>query len=243
MSKEIPISTHLKELRQVFLISFIAFFAMTMVSYLLLREPVMDFIISPASQYHIDLKFTGVSEAFMAYMKISVLSGIIFASPIIFWQVLKFILPGLYSNEKKVFIFILFWMIVLFLCGISFAYFVVLKYALKALLFDFSGAFEPFITVNNYLGFVSKFIIPFGIVFEIPLLIFFLTKLELVTPESLKKYRRYIIVIIVIIAGVFSPPDVVSQVMLALPMYVLYELSILVSKWVYSKIRHEETDE
>ena len=97
MSKEIPISTHLKELRQVFLISFIAIFAMTMVSYLLLREPVMDFIISPASQYHIDLKFTGVSEAFMAYMKISVLSGIIFASPIIFWQVLKFILPGLYS--------------------------------------------------------------------------------------------------------------------------------------------------
>lgn len=235
MSKEIPMSTHLKELRQVFLISLIAIFTMTMLSYLVLREPVMNFIISPVSQYGIELKFTGVAEAFMAYMKISILSGIVFSSPIVFWQILKFVMPGLYANERKIFLLILFWMVVLFLIGIAFAYFVVLKYALKALLFDFSGAFDPFITVNNYLGFISKFILPFGVVFEIPLLIYFLTRYGLVTPSSLKQYRRYIIIVIVIIAGVFSPPDVVSQMMLALPMYVLFELSIIVSKWVYKK--------
>ena len=82
---------------------------------------------------------------------------------------------------------------------------------------------------------MGKFLIPFGIVFEIPLLIYFLTKFDLVTPESLVKYRRHIILVIVIAAGVFSPPDVVSQALLALPMYVLYEISIVISRRVYKK--------
>ena len=129
----------------------------------------------------------------------------------------------------------LFWLFCLFLDGVCFAYFVVLKVALYALLFNFSGEFDPFITVANYLSFVGKFLIPFGIVFEIPLLIYFLTKFDLVTPESLVKYRRHIILVIVIAAGVFSPPDVVSQALLALPMYVLYEISIVISRRVYKK--------
>ena len=121
----------------------------------------------------------------------------------------------------------------LFLAGIAFAYFVVLKFSLKVLLFDFSGDFDPFITVANYLSFVGKFLIPFGIVFEIPLLVYFLTRFGLVTPETLSKYRRWVILLIVVAAGVFSPPDVVSQVLLAVPMYVLFEISIVISRKVY----------
>lgn len=230
-----PLTEHLKALRRVFLISLIAVFVSSMLCYGFLREPIMSLVTAPMAEYDIELKFTSVAEAFMAYMKISILAGVIFASPIVLWQILKFVLPGLYENEKKAFLTMLFWLFCLFLAGVCFAYFVVLKVALYALLFNFSGEFDPFITVANYLSFVGKFLIPFGIVFEIPLLIYFLTKFDLVTPESLVKYRRHIILVIVIAAGVFSPPDVVSQALLALPMYVLYEISIVISRRVYKK--------
>lgn len=230
-----PLTEHLKALRRVFLISLIAVFVSSIFCYGFLREPIMSLVTAPMAEYGIELKFTSVAEAFMAYMKISILAGVIFASPIVLWQILKFVLPGLYENEKKAFLTMLFWLFCLFLAGVCFAYFVVLKVALYALLFNFSGEFDPFITVANYLSFVGKFLIPFGIVFEIPLLIYFLTKFDLVTPESLVKYRRHIILVIVIAAGVFSPPDVVSQALLALPMYVLYEISIVISRRVYKK--------
>ena len=230
-----PLTEHLKALRRVFLISLIAVFVSSILCYGFLREPIMSLVTAPMAEYGIELKFTSVAEAFMAYMKISILAGVIFASPIVLWQILKFVLPGLYENEKKAFLTMLFWLFCLFLAGVCFAYFVVLKVALYALLFNFSGEFDPFITVANYLSFVGKFLIPFGIVFEIPLLIYFLTKFDLVTPESLVKYRRHIILVIVIAAGVFSPPDVVSQALLALPMYVLYEISIVISRRVYKK--------
>lgn len=230
-----PLTEHLKALRRVFLISLIAVFVSSILCYGFLREPIMSLVTAPMAEYDIELKFTSVAEAFMAYMKISILAGVIFASPIVLWQILKFVLPGLYENEKKAFLTMLFWLFCLFLAGVCFAYFVVLKVALYALLFNFSGEFDPFITVANYLSFVGKFLIPFGIVFEIPLLIYFLTKFDLVTPESLVKYRRHIILVIVIAAGVFSPPDVVSQALLALPMYVLYEISIVISRRVYKK--------
>lgn len=231
--QKLPLSDHLKDLRRVFLVSLIAIVVASVLCYGFLREPIMALVVAPVKEYGIELKFTSVAEAFMAYMKISVLAGVICASPIVLWQVLRFILPGLYKNEKRAFLSVLFWLIVLFLAGICFAYFVVLKFSLKVLLFDFSGEFDAFITVANYLSFVWKFLIPFGIVFEIPLAIFFLTRFGLVTPDALVKYRRWVIVLIVVAAGVFSPPDVVSQMLLALPMYVLYELSILISRRVY----------
>ena len=206
-----PLTEHLKALRRVFLISLIAVFVSSILCYVFLREPIMSLVTAPMAEYGIELKFTSVAEAFMAYMKISILAGVIFASPIVLWQILKFVLPGLYENEKKAFLTMLFWLFCLFLAGVCFAYFVVLKVALYALLFNFSGEFE------------------------IPLLIYFLTKFDLVTPESLVKYRRHIILVIVIAAGVFSPPDVVSQALLALPMYVLYEISIVISRRVYKK--------
>lgn len=237
-----PLSVHLKALRRVVFISLLAVFVSAMLCFGFVREPIMNFITEPIAAYSIDLKFTSVAEAFMAYMKVSILAGIIIASPVVLWQLLSFILPGLYKNEKRMFIGILFWLIVLFVAGICFAYFAVLKVALNALLFSFSGGFDAFITVGNYLDFVWKFLLPFGIVFEIPILMYFLTKLELVTPNQLIKYRRYMILIIVIVAGIFSPPDVISQLLLALPMYVLYEISIFISKRVYRKVQKKKAE-
>ncbi|MEE0435002.1 MAG: twin-arginine translocase subunit TatC [Peptococcaceae bacterium] len=245
--QKLPLSEHLTALRRVFLVSIVAILVASVLCYGILREPIMDLVVAPVKEYGIELKFTSVAEAFMAYMKISILAGVICASPIVLWQVLKFVLPGLYQNEKRAFLLVLFWLLVLFLTGVAFAYFVVLRFSLKVLLFDFSGEFDPFITIANYLSFVWKFLIPFGIVFEIPLLVYFLTRFGLVTPESLVKYRRWVILLIVVAAGIFSPPDVVSQVLLAVPMYVLFELSIVIARRVYrarlKRLSQEEESE
>lgn len=241
-----PLSEHVQELRKVLIVSIAAVLISACACYAFLQNPLMDLVTSPIASCGVELKFTSVTEAFMGYLKVSLLAGVIIASPVIFWQVLRFILPGLYQNEKHVFLLILFWLVVLFIAGVCFAYFVVLRFALKALLFTFNGDFEPYITVSNYLGFFVKFLIPFGVVFEIPLLVYFLTRLGLVTPESLTKYRRYIIVIIVIAAAIFSPPDVLSQILLAVPMYVLYEISVLISRRVVklsSKNKEKETQQ
>lgn len=96
-----PLTEHLKALRRVFLISLIAVFVSSILCYVFLREPIMSLVTAPMAEYGIELKFTSVAEAFMAYMKISILAGVIFASPIVLWQILKFVLPGLYENEKK----------------------------------------------------------------------------------------------------------------------------------------------
>lgn len=238
-----PLSEHLQELRRVLIVSLAAVLISAFACYAFLQEPLMRLVTSPIASCGIELKFTSVTEAFMGYLKVSLLAGLIVASPVVFWQVLRFILPGLYQNEKHVFLLILFWLVVLFITGVCFAYFVVLRFALKALLFTFNGDFEPFITVSNYLGFFIKFLIPFGAAFEIPLMVFFLTRLGLVTPEFLTKYRRYVIVIIVIAAGIFSPPDVLSQILLAVPMYVLYEISVIISRRVVKTNKNNEGNE
>lgn len=189
----------------------------------------MSLVTAPVAEYGIELKFTSVAEAFMAYMKISILAGVIFASQLCF-GILKFDPSGALRKRKEGFSdHALLDYSAYFWPGYVLRILLFFKVALYALLFNFSGEFDPFITVANYLSFVGKFLIPFGIVFEIPLLIYFLTKFDLVTPETLVKYRRYMILLIVVIAGVFSPPDVVSQALLALPMYILFEISILIS--------------
>ena len=139
------------------------------------------------------------------------------------------------------FYLLLFFSVTLFVLGIAFAYFFVLRMALNALLFTFSGDLIPEITANYYISFVLKFMLPFGIVFEIPLFVYFLTKVGILKPDTLRKNRKYVILVMLILAAMLTPPDIISQLMLAAPMYVLYEISIKISSIVYNrKIKKEE---
>jgi len=245
MSEKVaPLTEHLEELRRVLIISFIAIFIGTAASYGLFRKQIMDIVVAPLNNLGQELIFLGVTEGFFTQLKVSFFSGIILASPIIIWQILKFVLPALYSHEKKVFFPLFLLGIILFAGGITFGYVFVLELGLKVLLINLSTGLTPMISVSKYVSFVISFLLPFGLVFEIPLITYFLTRMGFVTPQFLRDKRRYVILIMFIIAAVLSPgPDIVAQLFLALPMLVLYEISIIISSLLYRKKQKELEDD
>ncbi|MFZ7102339.1 MAG: twin-arginine translocase subunit TatC [Peptococcaceae bacterium] len=244
--KTAPIMEHLEELRKVLIKSFIALIVGTIISYGFLLDKIMAIVVGPLESLGQELVFLGVTEGFFTQLKVAFFAGVILASPVIIWQILSFILPALYSYEKKLFFPLFFSGILLFVGGIVFGYMFVLDLGLKILLINFSGGLTPMISVSKYVSFVISFLLPFGIVFEIPIITYTLTKLGIVTPNYLRKNRRYVIFIMFILAAVLSPgPDIVAQLFLALPMIILYELSIIISVLIYRKKqkRQEKTDD
>ena len=233
--KNAPIMEHLNELRRVLIIAIIALIAGTLAAYIFFLQDAMDLIMAPITSLNVELNFFKPAEAFLAQLKVALLAGCIIASPVILWQIICFILPALYKHERRIFFALIFSCIFLFVAGIAFGYFFVLRLGLKALLFTFSGNMNPVISVESYVSFVLSFLIPFGLVFEIPLFVYFLTKAGIVDPVMLRTKRKYVILIILILAAMLTPPDIISQLFLAFPMLLLYEISIEISSSVYKR--------
>lgn len=162
-----------------------------------------------------------------------VLAGFILSFPYILWEVWKFIGPALYEKEKKNAKVFVFTSSLLFFLGVIFGYFVVIPMSVNFVAtFTVSDVVKNQFTLDSYMGMVKTSILASGLFFELPIIIYFLTKLGLVTPEFLRKYWKYAVVIILIIAAIVTPPDVVSQTIVAIPMLIIYEVSILISKIV-----------
>ncbi len=168
------------------------------------------------------------------FVWICLLSGFILSVPYILLQVWNFIAPALYDKEKKNARIFIFSSSLLFFCGVAFGYYVVIPMSVNFLAtFTVSDVVKNQFTLDSYMGMVKTSILASGLFFELPIIIFFLTKLGLVTPIFLRKYWKYAVVLILIIAAIVTPPDVVSQTIVAVPMLLIYELSILISKIVY----------
>jgi sec-independent protein translocase protein TatC len=162
-----------------------------------------------------------------------VLAGFILSFPYILWEIWKFIGPALYEKEKKNAKFFIFTSSLLFFLGVLFGYFVVIPMSVNFVAtFTVSDVVKNQFTLDSYIGMVKTSILASGLFFELPIIIYFLTKLGLVTPEFLRKYWKYAVVIILIVAAIVTPPDVVSQTIVAIPMLIIYEVSILISKMV-----------
>jgi sec-independent protein translocase protein TatC len=162
-----------------------------------------------------------------------VLAGFILSFPYILWEVWKFIGPALYEKEKKNAKVFVFSSSLLFFLGVTFGYFVVIPMSVNFVAtFTVSDVVKNQFTLDSYMGMVKTSILASGLFFELPIIIYFLTKLGLVTPEFLRKYWKYAVVIILIVAAIVTPPDVVSQTIVAIPMLIIYEVSILISKIV-----------
>ncbi|WP_162126209.1 twin-arginine translocase subunit TatC [Flavobacterium phycosphaerae] len=168
-------------------------------------------------------------------------AGFILAFPYILWQFWKFISPALYEKERKnakVFIFVA---SILFFLGVLFGYFVIVPMSVNFLAtFSISSVVKNQFNIDSYIGMVKTAVIASGLYFELPIILYFLTKLGLVTPTFLRKYRKYAIVIVLIIAAIVTPPDVVSQITVAIPMLLIYEVSIWISAIV---VRNKKRDE
>lgn len=200
----------------------------------------MAAVFGPIRQLGKDVVILGVAEGFMIQLKLACAGGIVMASPVILWQVICFILPALYQREKKAFFICFFASLILFIAGIGLGYGIVLKLGLHTFLFDYNKGFQSMISASRYLSFFLYFILPFGLIFQIPLLTCFLSRIGLISPRFLRHNRGYAVLVILVIAAVLTPPDVISQILLALPMVLLYEISILLSVLVERKKRMKQ---
>jgi len=232
-----PLTDHLEELRRRLFIILIGLFVGGAVSFYFVFD-VMEFLLEIPGE----LTYLSVAEAFFAHIRLAIISAIIISLPVTLYQIIAFLLPGLSSRERKYLILGLPAALVLFATGVYFAYSIILPLA-----FDFFMSFggddiQPHITVSNYISFVKGLVIPFGVVFQLPLMVMVLTGVGIITPQFLRTNRKIVIFIIFIMAAFLTPPDIISQVLMAGPLLLLYEISILISALIYRRKSRAEED-
>ena len=246
-------TSHFVELRNRLLNSLIFIFIIFVISYIF-AEHIYNFLVEPYAnavredQSSRRLIFTALHETFITYIKVAFFTAIFLGSPILIIQIYKFIAPGLYKNEKKAILPYLISTPILFLLGGLLVYYLVMPLAIKFFLsFETLGSNSSLpiqleAKVNEYLSLIMRLIFAFGISFQLPILLNLLARIGIVNSEYLRTRRRYVIVIIFALAAILTPPDPITQVGLAIPLLLLYELSILTVKFTEKKVDKELED-
>ena len=242
---KIPFTAHLEELRKRLIICCVAIGIGVVIAYGF-KEKLFEILTLPLIREMRPgdkLIFTGLTEAFFTYMKVSFLAGIMLASPVIIYQFWAFVGPGLYQKERRYFVPIVLLSAFFFFGGSLFCFFVVFPFAFKFFLSFATDVIQPLPSMKEYLSFASVTMLAFGLVFELPLVIVFLARLGIVTVDFLRKNRKYAILLIFLVAAILTPgPDVVSQVLMAIPLMFLYEISIVGAIFLGKK-KEKKTDD
>jgi len=225
---------HLEELRKRLITSIIVVFIGAIGGFFF-SDPVIQYLIAPIQSQVGQLYFFSPQAAFLIKIKVSILCGLIVTSPIIFFQIWLFISPGLFQKERRMLFPVIAASSLLFIIGSLFAYYLTLPLGLKFLLGFQSADLKPHISISEYISFASMIILSFGVAFNLPIFIVALTSMGLVQIASLGRYRKHAIVIIFILSAILSPPDMISQILLALPLIILYEASILAARLLKRK--------
>ncbi len=228
-AEKIPFTGHLEELRKRLVVCFIAIGIGFVASYGF-KEQIFQILSRPlisAMGTGDKLIFTGLPEAFFTYLKVALLSAIMLAAPVILYEFWMFVAPGLYKKERSLLIPIVFISSFFFIGGALFGYFVVFPFGFKFFLGFASDTIQALPSMKEYLSFSAKLLLAFGLVFELPVVITFLAKLGIVSVDFLKKNRKYALILFFVGAAIITPPDVITQIMMALPLMLLYEISIL----------------
>ncbi|MBA2879741.1 sec-independent protein translocase protein TatC [Desulfosalsimonas propionicica] len=242
--EKLPLTEHLEELRDRLIRCFIAIFAGFVIAYVF-KERLFQILTRPlirVMEQGDTLIFTGIPEAFFTYLKVSLLAGLMLAAPVVIYQFWMFLAPGLYKEERRLMIPIVFVSAFFFIGGALFGYFLVFPFGFKFLLGFASETIRPLPSMREYLSFSAKLLLAFGFVFELPIVITFMARLGLVNVPFLKKNRKYALLIFFAGSALLTPPDVVTQIMLAAPMMVLYEISIMGAR-VFGRSRQAEDPE
>jgi sec-independent protein translocase protein TatC len=236
--EKLPFTVHLEELRWrliycfvTVLLTFFVFYFFSDYLFQLVREPLGT-----------DLVFLAPTEAFFVYLKLAFYFAIITSVPMLLYQSWEFVAPGLLNLERKYSGSFVVFGTVFFAIGASFCYFVVLPYGLQFLISYGGEGLTPMISVGNYISFVFKLIITFGLIFEMPIVIVFLTKLGFVTPETLSSSRPYMIVGSFVVASILTPPDIFTQIVMAGPIILLFEASLIISRFFIAKPLSDDED-
>lgn len=224
------LTEHLTELRTRIIKSLLAIVAGSCVSYFFLDE-ITKFLTQPVGK----LYYMQPGEAFFTYLKIDLVTGFLIALPVIFFHVWRFFLPALTTSERAVLGLIVPLSVILFFAGLAFSFFFILPTALKFFMGFSTDELQTMFSFQNYFDFVIMFVLPFGFVFQMPLVITVLGKLGILTSEFLGKYRRIIFFLSFVVGALVTSPDVFTQVAVAIPVMLLYETGYLIVKYILRK--------
>jgi len=229
---KLPFTAHLEELRDRLIRCAVAIAVGFAIAYCF-KEKLFEILTRPlirVMEQGDTLIFTGIPEAFFTYLKISLLTGIFLAIPVIMYQFWMFLAPGLYKNERRLLLPIAIVSSIFFVGGALFGYFIVFPYGFKFLLGFATETLRPLPSMREYLSFATKLLLAFGFVFELPLVLTCMARLGLVSVSFLKKNRKYALLLFFVGSALLTPPDVVTQVMMSIPLMLLYEVSIIGAK-------------
>jgi len=230
--KKMPFTSHLDELRSRLMKS-LAAVGIGFVACYFFKERLFSLLILPLRDIMPEgsaMIFTSLPEAFFTYLKISFFAGIFLVSPYVLYQLWKFVSPGLYKAEKKYVAPFVTVSSLFFIGGALFAYFLVFPLGFKFFVAFGTDLIKPMLSMREYLSFSMKLLLAFGIIFELPIFMFFIARIGLVDSAILIKKRKYAILLVFVTAALFTPPDVVTQCMMAVPLIILYEISVWVVK-------------
>ncbi|SFG58357.1 Sec-independent protein translocase TatC [Desulfotomaculum arcticum] len=231
-NKDMTMMEHLEELRRVLLISIMATFIMAIICWVI-SDQVLRILLEPISSTGNDVVYIGIVEALMTKIKVSFFLGFLTALPVILWQFWKFILPALRKVEKIYFTIFVVISYIFFISGVLLGFYAVFRVAVKFLLHFGGNELIPMLTIGNYISFTIMFLLPFGIIFELPLGVYFLAKLDLLSHKYLVKKRKLAICFSVVTGAVLIPsPDILTPLMMAAPIYLLYEFSVGIVRFV-----------
>jgi sec-independent protein translocase protein TatC len=235
-NKEMSVYEHLGELRKRFIIVAI-FFIVALVASFFLVEPIILYLQRADEAKELTMNAFRLTDPIKIYMQFAFIIAVILTTPMFLYQLWAFVSPGLYEKERKVTLSYIPLSVGLFLSGIAFAYFVLFPFVV-----DFMQnlatrlGIHQVIGINEYFQFMLQLILPFGLLFQLPVIVMFLTRLGLITPMLLSKIRRYAYFTLLVIAAFITPPDVISQIIVTIPLCLLYEVSIWISKVSYRKV-------
>lgn len=230
---DIPIRMHFAELRKKILLC-ISFFALvTCVVMYQYIDAIMLSLTEPIKSMGIQFIYLDLAEALTAKFKVSIIVGMVISTPLVLFNIWNFIAPGLYRNEKLLYGAICVISFFLFILGVVFGYLAVFLSALTFFVYIGENLATPMLSLDQYVNFLFSFVVPFGLIFEEPILVFILCKLNLVKAEMLIKWRKYVILAAFTVAAFLTPPDIMSQTLMAIPMVILYEISIIIAKYYF----------
>ena len=240
VEKEMSFLDHVEELRWHLVRSTVVVFIFAIGAFIMKDFVFNTILFAPKDANFITYRFfcqsLAMAEQFSVHIWTSLTVGFIIAFPFIIWEFWKFISPGLYEKERKgasIFIIISSF---LFFIGVLFGYYLVTPLSVNFLgNYSVSEVVERNITIGSYISLVRSSSLASGLIFELPIVMFFLTKMGLITPDFLKKYRKHALVVVLILAAIITPPDIISQIIVGIPIMILYEVSIIISKVVIKR--------
>ena len=235
VEKKQALAEHIRALRRVLIISTAAVLVVFAVLFYGFCDTLATFILLPVKARGIDVISTAVSDALVMKFKVCLVAALVCAMPVIIWQIWSFVAPALYAKEKKAFALMFFAMLLLFVTGVLFCYTVIFPLTIDLFWEAGAGVAESMWNVKDYFNFVLSFVLPFGLMFDLPIVMYLLARKGLIHYQSAAKSRKFVLLGIAVAAAILTPPDVVSQIMLMIPMILLFELSLQVIRFVQQK--------